>query len=113
MAPSTTQPEHEVQTVAVEEAPAPAPSGVRVELSGPFAGHYVYIDVANVTTGFVEALQSNQMKQVLDGLDELLTASDLFAEGGRSAWLRTLKMPEFTAVCQALTLAMAAVPKAS
>lgn len=82
---------------------------IRVDLSGALAGFHLLLDPDGLTFGFLEDLQGDKARDVLNALSSCIVGGEL-PKGTDRAGLRALKHPEIIAVMEGINTAYA-VPK--
>ncbi len=107
----TAKDETNVTSQAVEAQPV---QGQRVDLKGPLEGHYIMVDVDEISFGLVEDIQTGQAAQILDQLAKIILGGDVVNgdEAERRAGLRKLHPRKLGAVINGVTAALA-LPNAS
>lgn len=82
----------------------------KIELGGALVGRHVAVDRKALTLGFLEDMQSQDAKLILDALSAVIVGGDL-PLGNNRAGLRKLNMDELQALIQGVMTGITDIPK--
>ncbi len=83
---------------------------LRVDLTGILAGKHLLLKDEELTLGFLEDLQTTQIKDFLDALSRAVIGGDL-PKGTDRPGLRKLKVSQVAEITRAIAEAMTLSPK--
>ena len=82
----------------------------QIELDGALAGRHVMVNRQALTLGFLEDMQSQEAKLILDALAACIVGGNL-PQGNNRAGLRKLNMDELQALIVGVMAGITAIPK--